>query len=58
MGQTQTLWKCDEIRAGQLYERMFFDTKEQAEHFAERLKEIQPDFFFEITPVDAQQVWN
>ena len=27
----ETLWRCDQLRAGQLYNRMTFDTREEAE---------------------------
>ena len=31
---TETIWKCDQLRAGQLYNRMMFDTQAEAEQFA------------------------
>ena len=31
---TETMWRCDQVRAGQLYNRMMFDTREEAEQFA------------------------
>ena len=31
---TETMWKCDQVRAGQLYNRMMFDTREEAEEAA------------------------
>ena len=30
---TDTMWKCDQVRAGQLYNRVMFDTREEAERF-------------------------
>ena len=29
---TETMWRCDQVRAGQLYNRMLFDTREEAMH--------------------------
>ena len=29
----ETMWRCDQVRAGQLYNRMTFDTREEAEQF-------------------------
>ena len=55
---TETMWKCDAMRAGQLYNRMMFHTKEEAEHFVARMSQMEPDQFFQIEPVDASQVWN
>jgi len=53
-----TLWRCDQIRAGQLYNRMMFDTKEEAEQFMNRMRQMEPDQMFSIEPVEAKQIWN
>ncbi len=45
---TATIWRCDQMRAGQLYSRMNFDTRAEAE----------PDGMFSIEAVEAMQVWN
>jgi hypothetical protein len=54
----ETLWRCDQIRAGQLYNRMMFDTKEEAEQFMNRMRQMEPDQIISIEPVDASKVWN
>jgi hypothetical protein len=54
----ETLWRCDQIRAGQLYNRMMFDTREEAEQFMNRMRQIEPDQMISIEPVDASKVWN
>jgi hypothetical protein len=55
---TETLWKCDQLRAGQLYNRMMFDTQDEALRFAQRMQQIEPDQVFSIEAIEASQVWN
>jgi hypothetical protein len=55
---TETLWKCDQLRAGQLYNRMMFDTQAEAKRFAEKMQQMEPDQTFSIEAVSAAQVWN
>jgi hypothetical protein len=55
---TETLWKCDQLRAGQLYNRMMFDTQAEALHFAQKMQQMEPDQTFAIEAVEASQVWN
>ena len=55
---TETLWKCDQLRAGQLYNRMMFDTQAEAKRFAEKMQQMEPDQVFSIEAIHASQVWN
>ena len=55
---TETMWKCDQLRAGQLYNRMMFDTQAEAEQFAQKMRQMEPDQMFSIEAVAASQVWN
>jgi len=55
---TETMWRCDQVRAGQLYNRMMFDTKAEAEEFMQRMRQMEPDQMFSIEPVEAKQIWN
>ena len=55
---TETMWRCDQVRAGQLYNRMMFDTKEKAEKFVRRMQQMETDQMFSIEAIDACQVWN
>ncbi len=55
---TETMWRCDQVRAGQLYNRMMFDTREEAEQFAQRMQQMEPDQTFSIEAIEARQVWN
>ena len=55
---TEMLWRCDAVRAGQLYNRMMFNTREEAEQFMNRMQRMEPDQVFSIEAVDALKVWN
>jgi hypothetical protein len=55
---TETLWKCDQLRAGQLYNRMMFDTQAEAMNFAQKMQQMEPDQTFAIEAIEASQVWN
>ena len=55
---TETMWRCDQVRAGQLYNRMMFDTKEEAERFARKMQQMEPDQMVLIEAIEARQVWN
>ena len=37
---TETMWKCDQLRAGQLYNRMMFDSQAEAEQFAQKMRQM------------------
>ena len=55
---TETMWRCDQVRAGQLYNRVMFDTREEAEEFMNRMRQMEPDQTISIEAIDARQVWN
>ena len=55
---TETMWKCDQLRAGQLYNRMMFDTQAEAQRFAAKMQQMEPDQTFRIEAIEASQVWN
>jgi hypothetical protein len=52
------LWRCDALRAGKLYNRSMFGSREEAEHFAQRMREAEPDQIFNVESIRASQVWN
>ena len=54
----ETLWMCDQMRAGQLYTRKIFDTQAEAEAFMRKMTEAEPDAMFDVKAIQAQQVWN
>ena len=53
-----TMWKCDQVRAGQLYSSVLFDTREEALEFVQRMQRIEPDQMFSVEAIEARQVWN
>ncbi len=55
---TDTLWKCEQVRAGQVYDRVLFNTREEAEEFLTQMRKNAPDLFWRIEPVEAKMVWN
>jgi len=55
---TETMWRCDQVRAGRLYNRMMFDTREEAVQFVQRMQQMEPDQMFSIEAIEAKQVWN
>ena len=54
----ETVWMCDQMRAGQLYTRNIFDTEAEAEAFRRKMTEVEPDAIFEVEAIAARQVWN
>ncbi len=55
---TNTVWKCEQHRAGQITNQVVFDDEKQAQHFVREMRQMEPDIFWRIEPVDAQMVWN
>jgi hypothetical protein len=55
---TNTLWKCEQLRAGQITNQVVFDSENQARHFVREMRQVEPDIFWRIEAVDAQVVWN
>jgi hypothetical protein len=55
---TNTVWKCEQLRAGQITNQVMFDTEQQASEFVAQMLRVEPDIFWRIEPVDAMMVWN
>lgn len=55
---SETVWMCDQMRAGQVYARRVFDTLAEAETFQRRMLEAEPDAMFDVKQIEARQVWN
>jgi hypothetical protein len=53
-----TVWKCEQLRAGKVYSQVLFETREEAEQFRSRMSKAEPDLFYRIVPVEARLVWN
>lgn len=55
---TNTVWQCEQLRAGKLYTKELFRTKEEAETFVAKLAQVAPDIFCRIEPIEVEKVWN
>ena len=55
---SETLWQCDALRAGRLYQRSLFGSQAEAEEFALRMREVEPDQMFNVEAIKASAVWN
>jgi hypothetical protein len=55
---SETLWRCDALRAGRLYQRSLFGTRAEAEEFALRMRESEVDLMFNVEAIKASAVWN
>jgi hypothetical protein len=55
---TGIIWKCEQVWAGQLYNRAIFDTLQEAEQFVSTMWRMEPDHIFSIEAIEAGQVWN
>jgi hypothetical protein len=54
----EMIWQCDQVRAGQLYNRLIFRTKAEAVEFVQRMRPMEPDQVFSIAEIEARQVWH
>lgn len=52
------LWRCDALRAGRLYQRSLFATREEADEFVQRMQQMEPDQVFNVEEIKASTVWN
>jgi hypothetical protein len=52
------LWQCEALRAGKLYNRSLFGSREEAEAFALKMREVEPDQMFNVAQIKASAVWN
>ena len=56
--RSEVLWQCEALRAGRLYQRSLFGTREEAESFAAKMRETEPDQMFDVQAIKASAVWN
>jgi hypothetical protein len=54
----EVVWRCDATRAGKLYQRSLFGTREEAEEFAMQMRQCEPDQMFNVEAIKASTVWN
>lgn len=55
---TGTLWQCEQLRAGQVWNKVLFHSRGEAENFLRQMKRAEPDLFWRLEPVPADAVWN
>jgi len=55
---TSTVWQCEQLRAGQVYSKMLFPSKDEAENFMRQMQQRQPDIFWRLQAVAANAIWN
>ncbi len=53
-----TLWQCEQLRAGQVYNKLLFGSKGEAEQFMRQMRQAQPDIFWRLQAVAANAIWN
>jgi len=56
--RSEVLWRCDALRAGKLYQRSLFGSRAEAEEFARRMRDAEPDQMFSVDSIMANTVWN
>ncbi len=57
-GTGDVVWRCDALRAGKLYQSSLFGTREEAEAFVQKMREVEPDQMFNVEAIRASAVWN
>jgi hypothetical protein len=55
---TDTVWQCEQVRAGQVTNRILFDNEKQATEFLAQMRKAEPDLFWRMQPIAARMVWN
>ena len=55
---TNTMWRCVQWRAGQILNKVMFNSKSEAEKFCAQMHRAEPDIFWRMEPVEARLVWN
>jgi hypothetical protein len=55
---SNTVWRCVQLRAGQVLNKVLFNTKAEAEKFCAQMHRNEPDIFWRMEPVEARLVWN
>ena len=55
---TDTVWQCEQVRAGQVTNRVLFDNEKQAVEFVAQMRKAEPDLFWRMEPIAARMVWN
>lgn len=54
----QTVWKCEQLRAGIVTNRVTFSNEKEATEFVAKMRQMEPDLFWRVEPVEGWRVWN
>ena len=55
---TSTVWQCEQLRAGQVYSKLLFQSRDEAESYMQQMQRVEPDIFWRLEPVAANTTWN
>jgi hypothetical protein len=57
---TNTVWRCEQIRGGEITNRVVFDSEEQATRFVTRMRLMEPDIntLWRVERVETEVDWN
>lgn len=56
--EKETVWMAEQLRAGQILNKVTFETKEAAEQFTRKMGHLEPDIFWKIEAIPMKLVWN
>jgi len=54
----EVVWQCEATRAGRLYSRSLFGSREEAEAFVAKMQQREPDQMFSVEAIKASTMWN
>ena len=57
-GVAEVLWRCEGSRGGRVYSSGLFTSLEEAQQFAQKLQQQEPDQTFNVEQIKASAVWN
>ena len=57
-GVAEVLWRCEGTRGGRVYTSGLFPSEQEAQQFAQKLREAEPDQSFNVERILASAVWN
>ena len=55
---TKTVWRCEQLRAGQVTNQVMFATQREAKQFQNQMIKAEPDLFWRIEAVPLATYWN
>jgi hypothetical protein len=55
---SDVVWRCDALRAGKLYNSSLFASEQEAEDFATKMRQHEPDQMFHVEKIMANTIWN